>query len=157
MKFSTKEDIEAPLDRVFAALSDFETWERAAMRRGADVTRTDLMTTPGPGMGWHVEFIYRAKLRKIDISLVEIVPDQKLVLDGTSAPAEGRVTLDLAEMGPRRTRVAVGFEVRPRTLAARLFLQSLKLAKASVTRRFELRVGQMAADIEDRYRNSLRA
>jgi len=157
MKFSTKEDIEAPVDRVFAVLADFETWERAAMRRGADVVRTDKMAAPGPGMGWHVEFTYRGKLRKLDISLLESVPEQKLLLEGIGKPAEGRLSIDLSEMGPRRTRLAIGLEIKPRTLAARLFLQSMKLAKTSVTRRFELRVAQMAADIEDRYRASLRA
>ncbi len=157
MKFSTREDIEAPLDVVFAALSDFEAWERGAMRRGAEVIRTDRLTEPGPGMGWHVEFIYRGKLRKLDIALAEILPGQRVVLDGQGAPAEGRLELDLVEMGPRRTRVTVGFEIKPRTLAARLFLQSLKLAKSKVNRRFELRVARMAAEIEDRYRASLRA
>ncbi|MBL4915616.1 SRPBCC family protein [Szabonella alba] len=156
MKFSTREDIEAPLDNVFAALSDFETWERAAMRRGAEVIRTDRMAAPGPGMGWHVEFIYRGKLRKMDIALAEMLPGQRLILDGKAAPADGRLEFDLVEMGPRRTRITVGFEVKPRSLAARLFLQSLKLAKSRVNRRFDLRVARMAADIEDRYRASLR-
>lgn len=157
MKFSTKEDIEAPLEHVHAALADFDFWERAAMRRGADVTRTDKMTTPGPGMGWHVEFTYRGKLRKIDITLTELIENHKISLDGLSKPAEGRLSIELSEMGPRRTRLGIGLEIKPRTLAARLFLQSLKLAKANVTRRFELRVAQLAADIEDRYRASLRA
>ena len=51
MKFSTKEDIDAPIDAVFQMLCDFETFERAAMRRGAEVHRTDTKTTPGVGMG----------------------------------------------------------------------------------------------------------
>ena len=37
MKFSTKEDIDAPIDAVFDMLCEFDQFERAAMRRGAEV------------------------------------------------------------------------------------------------------------------------
>ena len=40
MKLSTRDDIEAPLSFVFDSFADTESWERAAMRRGAEVTRT---------------------------------------------------------------------------------------------------------------------
>jgi hypothetical protein len=45
---------------------------------------------------------------------------------------------------------------KPNTLAARLFIQSLRLARAKLSRRFELRVAQLAADIEDRYRAQIK-
>ena len=41
MKFSTREDIEAPVDHVFAEVSDFAGFERRALRHGADITRLD--------------------------------------------------------------------------------------------------------------------
>ena len=50
MRFTTKQDIEAPLDFVYRTMTDFEGWERAAMRRGAEVERTDKLTRVGPGM-----------------------------------------------------------------------------------------------------------
>ena len=42
----------------------------------------------------------------------------------------------------------------PKSLSARLLLQSLKLAKSNLTRRFKLRVTEFAEDVEDRYRKS---
>ena len=64
----------------------------------------------------------------------------------------GRALLDLVEMGPKRTRVAITIEVEARTLAARLLLQSLKFASGKINRSFEARTRQLAADLEDRFR-----
>lgn len=157
MKLTAKEDIEAPIGFVNSILTDFEMWERAAMRRGADVERLDRLRKVGPGMEWHVGFVYRSKKRNVDIKLLNILPEQTLVFDCMAQPAEAILTIDMADMGPRRTRVAVQLEIKPRTLAARLFLQSMRLAKAKVTRRFSLRLAQLGADIEDRYRHRAKA
>lgn len=152
MKLSAKEDIEAPLAFVNEVLSDFEAWERAAMRRGAEVDRLDTLRSPGPGMSWKVGFAYRGKPRKVVVKVTDLQPQQRLAFECLGTPAEGDLVIELAEMGPRRTRVVATLEVRPRTLAARLFLQSLRLAKTKVTRRFALRLSQVSADIEDRFR-----
>jgi carbon monoxide dehydrogenase subunit G len=152
MKLSAKEDIEAPLAFVSEVMADFEAWERAAMRRGAEVDRLDTLRKPGPGMAWRVGFTYRGKDRKLDIKLLDLEPEQRLNFEFTGRPAEGVLNIELAEMGPRRTRVVATMELKPRTLAARLFFQSLRLAKAKVMRRFALRLSQLGADIEDRYR-----
>ena len=65
MKLSTRQDIEAPLADVYAAFADVEGWERAALRRGAEVTRRDNLRGLAVGMGWLAAFIYRGKARKI--------------------------------------------------------------------------------------------
>ena len=51
-----------------------------------------------------------------------------------------------------RTRVLVSFDMRAKTLTARLLLQSLKLAKTKVTKRFKARVLDYAENVEDDYR-----
>lgn len=152
MKLSAKEDIEAPIAFVTSFLTDFESWERAAMRRGAHVERLDALRALGPGMEWKVAFDYRGKRRNIELKLLKMVPDQRLEFDCMAKPAEAILAIDLVEMGPRRTRLVATVDIKPRTLAARLFLQSMKLAKAKVTRRFALRLAQTSADIEDRYK-----
>lgn len=150
MKLSTREDIEAPLEHVFAALTDNDRWETAAMRRGADVTRADKLRVTGAGMAWRVKFDYRGKPRDLEIKLTEYEP-LRLVFAGSSVALDGVLTLDLMALAPRRTRVIVATEIKPRTLGARLVLQSLKLAKAKLMRRFEDRVARIAGDISERY------
>ena len=152
MRFTSKQDIEAPLAFVFKAFSDFEAWERAAMRRGAEVDRTDSLTQTGAGMSWKARFSYRGRQRNLDLQLVTFNGPSQLAFAGRSPAVEGTAAVDLMEMSARRTRIHVVADVTPRTLAARLFLQSLRLARARVDRKFEKRVAQMATDIEQRFR-----
>ena len=44
----------------------------------------------------------------------------------------------------------VEIEMRPKTLAARVVIQSLRLAKASLSRKFKKRVAEFAAELERR-------
>jgi len=154
MKLSGRQDIEAPIAFVHRMLSDFDGWERSALRRGAEVSRTDALAVPGPGMEWLVRFDFRAKRRTATLRLEAVDPPTRLRLSGFGANLEGEAAFDLLELGARRTRVHVALEARPRTLAARLFLQSMRLAKARVQRRFDQRLASVAADIEDRHRSS---
>lgn len=152
MKFVARHDIEAPLEFVQQALADFEGWERAAMRRGAEISRTDKLRQNGPGMSWLTRFPYRGKERMINVQLVALDPAGHMAFTGSSASIEGDVKIDLLEMAARRTRLHVGFEVKPRTLGARLFLQSLRLARSRVDKGFDARIAMLAADIDARYR-----
>jgi uncharacterized protein YndB with AHSA1/START domain len=154
MKLTAHETIEAPVAFVNAYLTDFDFWERSALRRGAEVERLDHLRTAGAGMEWRIGFSYHDKKRTVELKLLKLEPEHLLEFDCMAQPAEAVLTIELAEMGPRRTRVAVHLQIKPRTMAARLFLQSLKLAKGKVTRRFTQRLAQTSADIEDRFRQT---
>ncbi len=151
MKITSKTDIEAPLVVVFAALSDFEAWERAAMRRGADVSRTDKMRTPAPGLTWALRFGYRGKDRQFDLKLITLDPAGKLGFSGAGRTLEGGMILDLVGLAPNRTRLVLGVETRALTLGARLLLQTLKLRRATVENKLNQRLVQLARDIEMRH------
>jgi hypothetical protein len=156
MKLATKYDVEAPAAFVFAQLADFEGWERAAMRRGADVMRTDKRTAIGPGMTWASHFPYRGKDRHVTITLDAITPTSLLELTGVSTLLDGVVQVEVLDLAARRTRIEVKLEIKPKTIAARIYVQSLRLARARVERGFAQRVAQLTADIEDRFRRSQR-
>jgi len=150
MKLATKKDIEAPIAKVWAALSDYEAWERSAMRRGVDVERTDKLTKPGPGMSWTARFAYRARTRKADMRLTEMTGPGLLAFTLASDAVDVAAKVELIEMSARRTRMHLTSEVKPRSLGARLFLQSLRLARAKVDRKFDAKVGQLALELETR-------
>ncbi len=151
MKFSTNEDIEAPVDAIFEMLCDFESFERSAMRRGAEVQRIDQMTNPGVGMTWQAAFDLRGKRRQIELEMVTFDRPQEIVLESTSPGMLGTTRFELIALSRSRTRVRVELEVKPLNLSARLLVQSLKLAKNSLGKKFKTRVAEYAKGMEERY------
>lgn len=152
MRLTTKQDIEAPLSHVYRVMTDFDGWERAAMRRGAEVSRTDTLRQPGVGMSWKIRAEIRGKVRKMTVKLTEEHLNSRLKFDMDSPSVTGEFFVEMMDLSPKRTRLSVVMEIKPKTLAARLFIQSLKLAKAKVQRRYDTRVSQLATTIEDRYK-----
>lgn len=150
MKLATREDIEAPIEAVFEKLSDFDGFERAALRRGADVVRTDSLGVPGPGMAWSAGFDFRGRDRKADITLNEFDPSNSMAFLVHSSGLDIDLVVELVAMSRVRTRMNVTVDATPNTIPARLMLQSLKLARGNVVKRFRRRVGEFAADIEER-------
>lgn len=151
MKFSTREDIEAPIEFVFGELSDFATLERSALRRGAEVQRIDDKRQNGVGMMWDSAFDFRGKRRQLRLELVEYDPPNAMRFASTSPSLNSDMVVDLVALSRGRTRMSMDIELKPQNLSARLMIQSLKLAKSNMTKRFEKRIASFARDLEDRY------
>ncbi|KEJ90933.1 SRPBCC family protein [Sulfitobacter donghicola] len=151
MKFSTKEDVEAPIDSVFEMLCDFEMFERAAMRRGSEVQRTDTKPVPGVGMGWNAAFNLRGKRRQVEIEMVTFEKPEEMVFECHSQGLMTLLNIELVALSKNRTRIMVVFDIKPQNLSARLLVQSLKLAKTSLTKKYKLRVAEFAKTLEQRH------
>jgi hypothetical protein len=152
MQFSSKEDIEAPISNVFAMLAEFEAYERSAIRRGIEVQRVDPNAPVGVGLAWDTQFAMRGKRRNMRLNLVEYDPANTLRVAALSQGMEGEMKLDLMALSAGRTRLTVTLDLTPRTLSSRLLVQSLKLAKSNLTKRFKLKVADYAKNMEDRHK-----
>lgn len=150
MKMATREDISAPIEAVFEQLSDFDGFERAAMRRGAEIVRTDTLTASGPGMSWRAGFSYRGKERKANIEIIDYETPDRMLAKVHSTGVEMELIVELVAMSRTRTRMNLSLDARPRTIPARLMIQSMKLARQTVLKRFRKRVNEYAKDMEDR-------
>jgi carbon monoxide dehydrogenase subunit G len=150
MQFSTTEDIEAPIEQVFASISDFDAFERTALRRGVSVQYTGSVARKGVGMTWDIGFLFRGKPRRMTAELTKYDPMHQLVCASTSDGLSGTLKIELLALSARRTRLSVELQLFPKTLSARLMVQSLKLAKSGLNRRFAKRVGDFAADVESK-------
>ncbi|MEY4984149.1 MAG: hypothetical protein RIR62_2415 [Pseudomonadota bacterium] len=156
MKLSGRTDIQAPTAFVFDMLSDFDYWERAAMRRGADVHRTDKQKTIGPGMSWMLRFGWRGRERQLHMKLTALDRPNQISFAGDGPSVILGINCEIVELSAKRCRIIVQSELKPRTLAARLFIQSMKLARGKVMKRYETRLKNAADLIEARYIESLR-
>ena len=154
MKFSAQEDISAPIERVFAALCEFETFERLAMRRGAELQRVDPLIQPGVGMRWKVKYVARGRKRTFDLELIEFDPPKQMLFSAKSNGIDATFTVDLLALSRNRTRMAVALDMKPLNLSARLLIQSLKLAKSSLTKKFKDRVADYAKNLGERLQST---
>ncbi len=154
MELSAREDIEAPLDRVFAQLTDFEAIERQALRRGVEVQRTDTLAGPAAGMSWKATFRFRGKSRAADVIMSGYAPPDQLVFDSVTGGLETHTTIECVALSRGRTRISIVTLLQPKTLSARLLVQSLKLAKSSINKKFKNRMAVLAKDLEDRLRRT---
>lgn len=66
------------------------------------------------------------------------------------------MSFELMPLSRNSTRVLVALEVKPLTLSARLWVQSLKLAKTTLTQKYKDRVAEYARGMEERYASGVK-
>jgi len=151
MQFSAREDIEAPIDRVFEMVSDFERFERMAMRRGIEVRRVDEHSRVSAGTLWETEIKVRGKPRQVSVLMSEFARPEVMKFETTSKGLNGLTTIEFLALSQRRTRMSMEIALTAKSLPARLLLQSLKLGKSRFRRQFQLRLGEFARELEERH------
>ncbi|UWQ22803.1 SRPBCC family protein [Jannaschia sp. W003] len=147
MKFVATEDIRAPLDLVWDEVSAIERWE-GLIRRGADRLERQPPGPPGPGTRWMGRGTVSGKRRDVAATLVALDPRRQLVIEGGTDGMTVVLEVALEARGPALTRLTVVTEARARTLSARLLLQSARLARASLAKRYKERVSNFASRME---------
>ncbi|MBZ0129357.1 MAG: SRPBCC family protein [Rhodobacteraceae bacterium] len=154
MIFTTKTDIAANLNAVFAQFADFEMFERYGLRSGAEITRTDDLATPGKGMIWNVRMPYRGKTRRINVELVDYDPPNSLDFCADADGFDAVIKVELVPLSGRQTRATVALDITAKTLAAKLVLQSARLTKSALNKRFRQRLNRFGKSIEERVRTA---
>lgn len=153
MKFSTRQDIDVPADKVFRAVTNFDALERRALRRGAELQREDPPRGPGLGTKWKSRIKLRGRHRNIRSEVVRFDAPNGMDILSESGGLETDFRLEVLPLSPRSTRLSMSFELRPQSLTARLVVQSLKLARGTIGDRFDKAVAGFARELEDRHRD----
>ena len=140
MQFQTEQDIDAPAAYVFARVCNFEAYERQALRNGAQVTRTDGRGPVVVGATWDVAFTFRGKDRQLRAVVTDLIAPESLVVDTDAKGLTSQTRVSLVALSPKTTRVSVVVTLAAKSLQARLLLQSLRLAKPRLNKRFRKRI-----------------
>ena len=151
MRLTSREEIDVPLAFAYAQLSDPAGWEQVALRRGVDLRRLGPQPGQGAGPVWAVGFVWRGKRREATFALTACDPPSRLAFAGTGGALDAVLAVDLTEIGPCRTRIVTRADLRPRTLVARMLVQSLRLARERVEAQFRGRTAQVGAEIAARF------
>ncbi len=150
MQISATHDLKMSQNDLFKRLTDFEYFEHLAQGRGLDLQRTSGdASAPAVGLAWQAGFKLAGKQRQITTTLVEMVAPDTLQFEFSSANMTGRSTVTLDPLSQTQTRLNVEIDLQPQTLSARLFVQSLKLARAQANKRFQGRITRFAQFLEN--------
>ncbi|WP_246184957.1 hypothetical protein [Paracoccus aestuariivivens] len=90
---------------------------------------------------WAIGFDWRGKQRDVDLSVVENAPPEKLVLSGTSDMFDLGIVMTVIPLSLSKSRLIFEVDVRPRGMKARLLLQTAKLSRGQIDRKFAQRIG----------------
>lgn len=147
MKFSTRRDIEVPAEKLFAAISDFPRLERLLLRRGVAVTRIDPAQEPGTGIGWRVGFDWRGRQRDLRLDVTRFDRPERLSIGGTSDAFDMAIDMTVVALSRQKSRLIFEVNLRPKTMKSRLMLQTAKLGKAQLDRRFDKKIGEFVKEV----------
>lgn len=114
----------------------------------------DTLAEKATGMTWNVSGDLRGKRRKVRIELTEYRPDNLLKFFVKSSGIEAFATMESMALTRKQSRIKVTTVLKPKTISARLILQSAKLAKNSMNRKFNHRFWTYANYIENNYNKS---
>jgi hypothetical protein len=142
MKFSANQDLDIPQFELFDRLSNFESFERQAIRRGVSVSRQGSLVSMS-GLKWNCSFKLRGRQRTALIELVEFEQGHSMSFYVVNASMNIPVLLDLSALSVNQTRLIATSVLEAKTLAARLLVQSLKLTRSKANRRYQSRLSQI--------------
>ena len=155
MHFQIHEDINAELQDVYEVITDFDTIERSALRRGIEARRITPEIPVATGAEWHVKFGFRGKAREAMITMVAEDAPNSMSFTSDTEGLQVPMTIELVALSRTTTRMSMNFELQATNLPARLLVQSVKLARGTIEKKLQARMTSLGKDIEGRIAEAL--
>ena len=78
-----------------------------------------------------------------------------MLISNESDGLSGDVVVNVVALAPKRARLMLSVELKPKNLSAWLLLQSMRFAKNSLDRKFKARIRDLATKIETAHHASM--
>jgi uncharacterized protein YndB with AHSA1/START domain len=144
MRLNDSTDIQVPRQQVFASLTDIDHFQRLGVRYGVTLRQVEGRTVQA-GAEWLAEFPFRGQMRHLTCRIDAIDAPRDLILSGKSGGYEFGAAISLTANAVKNS-----VSSKPKTLAARILLQTMKLARSRLRSRFAMRLAAFGAAIEAR-------
>lgn len=137
MRFSTRIDTDLPAKRLFEVVGNFKVLERMLIGRGATVARIKPSNETEIGMGWNIDFDWQGKAWRLRLDVTEFDHPEQIKISGHSEALDLMVVATVMALSRVKSRMIVETKVRPRNMRALLILQTAKLGKGQLNRRYQ--------------------
>lgn len=147
MKFSSRIDFDIPAANLFDIMGDFSRSERVLAARGVAVRRIDPAQDPGTGLGWVVDFNWRGQRRSVRLDVTRFDRPSHITLEGCSDQFDIAIDMTVVALSRVKSRLLFETQVRPRSMRARLLLQTAKLGRSELERKYDGRIADFVAHL----------
>jgi hypothetical protein len=149
MKFSANQDVDIAQYDLFERMSNFGHFEGQAIRRGVTVVRQGLSMAM-VGLKWKCVFKLLGRDHAMVIELSEFDQGNAVLFNFLNFSLNIRVRAELSALSRQRIRVHATSVLEPKTLAARLLVQSMKLGRSKFNKRLQARLVQLCKKLSER-------
>jgi hypothetical protein len=151
MQLTSSQDIAAPLAYVFDRACDFDRFTRMALREGVQVRRDDLGAVE-VGSIWQIALPLRGRIYHCTSRLAAWDAPHGYRIDSQTDTMTIIARVDLLALSPNKTCATVTIDLQGKTLAGRLLVQTLKLARMRGTQKLAARLQSYGDMVANEYR-----
>jgi len=152
MKFETIEEVDAPQDFTFARFTDFLRYENLARNYGADLRRVGGFAEVSEGATWRGSIPIKGRTRGVEAVVSRYSPCDYTRIDTDVGGMKVVFEMRFEELPGEKTKLVAVTELQAKTLAARLIIQSAKLARKRVQAKITSKIVALANEYEDAWR-----
>lgn len=150
MQLNATEILTGHIEEVFDELADFARAERAAMDRGISVERLDALGAPDAGVKWKIGFFARGRDREAEMEVTKFTRPTLIRYEGQVGGLVFETNVACRVADSNATEVTVSTKLRAKSMSARVLLQSLKIARRRVQKRFRKSIRTLLREVESK-------
>ncbi|MGB3556327.1 MAG: SRPBCC family protein [Jannaschia sp.] len=146
MHFSASQDVAAPIDAVWACLTDPDWLEARVGARVADLTQVPA----GPiaaGTVWTGQASIAGRTHSAEVRVTSMEAPRRMVLEGRTGGLRADLVAELRVLSPVATRLTLTTDVSANTLSAKLMLKTAGLAQGSLSEGYDARIARLGEEI----------